>query len=86
MNAEIISADAIQLYKKLDIGSAKPTEEERRGIVHHMMDCIEPDEPRFTVSPSQYALCRSGADARLFLHPAPQAFYATRPFQPALFP
>ena len=49
MNAEIISADAIQLYKKLDIGSAKPTEEERRGIVHHMMDCIEPDEPRFTV-------------------------------------
>ena len=67
MNAEIISADAIQLYKKLDIGSAKPTEEERRGIVHHMMDCIEPDEPRFTVSPSQYALCRSGADARLFL-------------------
>ena len=50
MNAEIISADAIQLYKKLDIGSAKPTEEERRGIVHHMMDCIEPDEPRFTVS------------------------------------
>ena len=50
MNAEIISADAIQIYKKLDIGSAKPTEEERRGIVHHMMDCIEPDEPRFTVS------------------------------------
>ncbi len=50
MNAEIISADAIQLYKQLDIGSAKPTVEERRGIAHHMMDCIEPDEPRFTVS------------------------------------
>lgn len=50
MNAEIISADAIQLYKQLDIGSAKPTEEERRGIAHYMMDCIEPDEPRFTVS------------------------------------
>lgn len=50
MNAEIISADAIQLYKQLDIGSAKPTEEERRGITHYMMDCIEPDEPRFTVS------------------------------------
>ena len=31
MNAEIISAYAKQLYKKLDIGSAKPTEEERRG-------------------------------------------------------
>lgn len=50
MNAEIISADAIQLYKQLDIGSAKPAEEERRGITHYMMDCIEPDEPRFTVS------------------------------------
>ena len=42
MDAEIISADAIQLYKGLNIGSAKPTVEERQGIEHHLMDCIDP--------------------------------------------
>ena len=50
MDAEIISADAIQLYKGLNIGSAKPTVEERQGIEHHLMDCIDPHEPKFTVS------------------------------------
>lgn len=50
INAEIISADAIQLYKGLDIGSAKPTDEEKCGIKHYMMDCISPNETDFTVS------------------------------------
>lgn len=50
MDAEIISADAIQLYKWLNIGSAKPTVEERQGIEHHLIDCIDPHEPKFTVS------------------------------------
>ncbi len=50
MNGEIISADAIQVYKRLNIGSAKPSEEERGGIAHYMMDVIEPTEPRYTVS------------------------------------
>lgn len=42
LNAEIISADSIQIYKKLDIGSAKPSKEERDGIVHHLMDFVSP--------------------------------------------
>lgn len=43
-NGEIISADSVQIYKKLDIGSAKPTKEEMAGIPHHMIDIISPDE------------------------------------------
>lgn len=43
-DGEIVSADSMQIYKKLDIASAKPTEEEKDGIVHHMMDFLEPTE------------------------------------------
>ena len=50
LKAEIISADSIQVYKHLDIGSAKPTENEKCGVIHHMMDCIEPSEKSFSVS------------------------------------
>ena len=43
LNGEIVSADSIQIYKKLNIGSAKPTDDERQGIPHHLMDFLEPD-------------------------------------------
>ncbi len=43
-NLEIISADSMQVYKYMDIGTAKPTKEEMAGINHHLMDIIEPDE------------------------------------------
>lgn len=43
LNGEIISADSIQIYKKLNIGSAKPTDEEKQGIPHHLMDFVEAD-------------------------------------------
>lgn len=43
-NGEIISADSVQIYKKLDIGSAKPTKDEMSGIPHHMIDILEPTE------------------------------------------
>ena len=41
LNGEIISVDSRQIYKELDIGSAKPTIEEREGIPHHLMDIID---------------------------------------------
>lgn len=44
LNGEIISADSMQIYKHLDIGTAKVTEEEKEGIIHHMIDIIEPDQ------------------------------------------
>ena len=47
--AEIISADSRQVYRGLDIGTAKATPEERRGIPHHGLDLADPDET-FTVA------------------------------------
>ena len=44
INAEIISADASQVYKELDIGTAKVTQEEMQGIPHYMIDVVNPDE------------------------------------------
>lgn len=44
INAEVISTDSMQIYKELDIGTAKITEEEKQGIKHHMLDIINPDE------------------------------------------
>lgn len=43
-NGEIVSADSMQIYKYMDIATAKPTEEEKQGIPHHLMDFLEPSE------------------------------------------
>ena len=42
-NGEIVSLDSVQVYKGLDIGSAKPTKEEREKVRHYMIDEVEPD-------------------------------------------
>ena len=52
LNAEIISADSMQIYKYMDIGSAKVTKEEMDGVVHYMIDEVTPDVP-FSVSEFQ---------------------------------
>ncbi|MBQ8534608.1 MAG: tRNA (adenosine(37)-N6)-dimethylallyltransferase MiaA [Bacilli bacterium] len=44
LDAEIINGDSVSIYKDLDIGSAKPTKEEREGIPHHLIDIREVDE------------------------------------------
>lgn len=43
INGEIVSADSMQIYKYMDIGSAKPTKEEMDGIEHYMLDFVEPN-------------------------------------------
>jgi tRNA dimethylallyltransferase len=43
--AEVISADSRQVYRGLDVGTAKPTLAERRSVPHHGLDLVEPDEP-----------------------------------------
>ena len=43
-NGEVISCDSMQIYRRMDIGTAKPTAEEMQGIVHHMIDVVEPTE------------------------------------------
>ncbi|MBR2418779.1 MAG: tRNA (adenosine(37)-N6)-dimethylallyltransferase MiaA, partial [Clostridia bacterium] len=44
MQGEIISADSMQIYKEMDIATAKPTLEEMQGIPHHLMGFLEPTE------------------------------------------
>lgn len=43
-SGEIISADSMQIYKTMDIATAKPTEDEKQGIPHHLMDFLDPCE------------------------------------------
>lgn len=54
-NGEIISADSMQIYRGMDIATAKPSEKEKRGVTHHLMDYILPDE--------NYSVARFIADA-----------------------
>ena len=43
-NGEVVSADSMQIYRRMDIGTAKPTVEEMAGIPHHMIDVADPEE------------------------------------------
>ena len=45
LNGEVVSCDSMQVYRRMDIGTAKPSLEEREGIIHHMLDVAEPEEP-----------------------------------------
>ena len=49
LNGEVVSCDSMQVYRRMDIGTAKPTREEMQGIVHHMLDVADPEED-FSVS------------------------------------
>lgn len=55
-NGEIIGADSMQVYRRMDIGTAKPTEDERKAAPHHMIDVVEPD--------GEYCAARYARDAR----------------------
>lgn len=49
INGEIVSADSMQIYKNMDIGTAKPDEKEMNGIKHYLIDCVSP-EIRYSVA------------------------------------
>ena len=49
IDGEVVSADSMQIYKYMDIGSAKPTKEEMQGIPHYMLDFVEPSK-RYSVA------------------------------------
>lgn len=49
INGEIVSADSMQIYQEMNIGTAKPNVEEMQGIPHYMIDCISPEQ-RFSVA------------------------------------
>ena len=50
LNGEIISGDSMQIYRGMDIGTAKATMDERQGIPHHLIDEKNPDEPYYVAS------------------------------------
>ena len=45
LGGEVVSCDSMQVYRRMNIGTAKPTEEETEGIPHHLIDAVEPDAP-----------------------------------------
>ena len=55
-NTEIVNADSMYIYKKLDIGTAKPTIEEMSGVIHHLISIVSPID---TFNVSQYRLMAS---------------------------
>ena len=63
LGAQVINADSMQVYRFMDVGTAKPTLEERRGIPHHLIDVVDPDEDfnaaryRQTALPLAKGLC-----------------------------
>jgi tRNA dimethylallyltransferase len=59
---EIVSADSMQVYRHMDIGTAKPTPKERGRIPHHLLDVVDPDEP---FDASRYIELASGVIAHL---------------------
>ncbi len=54
LKTEIISADSAQVYRNMDIGTAKPTAEEQKRVKHHLIDLVDPDQP-FSVADYQHA-------------------------------
>jgi tRNA dimethylallyltransferase len=62
MPAEIISADSRQVYRGMDVGTAKPTLAERRNVPHHGLDLVDPDEP---FSAGDFAACAEMALAAI---------------------
>ena len=52
LNAEIVSVDSRQIYRQMDIGTAKPTPEEQQAARHHLIDCVDISQP-FSVADYQ---------------------------------
>ncbi|MCL2377758.1 MAG: tRNA (adenosine(37)-N6)-dimethylallyltransferase MiaA [Defluviitaleaceae bacterium] len=55
VGGEVVSADSMQIYEGMDIGTAKPSTREREGIPHHMIDIVKPDEPYSAALYQQHA-------------------------------
>jgi tRNA dimethylallyltransferase len=58
LDGELVGADSVQVYRGFDIGSAKPNAEELRGVAHHLIDVIDPDEE---IDAAAYAARADGA-------------------------
>jgi len=95
-HGEIISADSMQIYRHMNIGTAKPTSEERAAAPHHMIDIVAPDEPfdaaRFArearsaiaAVADRHALPIVTGGTGLYIKSLTQGIFCTKPVDPAL--
>ena len=67
LNGEIISCDAMQIYKGMDIGTAKPTKDELASVPHHMIDVVDPETP---YSCADFAAQGKSLPCIVFIHKA----------------
>jgi tRNA dimethylallyltransferase len=63
IGAEVLSVDSMLVYREMDIGTAKPTPEQRAKVPHHLLDLVEPSEP-FSVAAFQAAARDAAAEVR----------------------
>ena len=64
LDAEIVSADSMLVYRFMDIGTAKPTIVQRQQVPHHVIDMVDPDEPYDAARYRRDALCAAYDIAR----------------------
>ena len=62
LGGEIVSCDSMQIYRRMNIGTAKPTPEEQEGVAHHLIDFVEPDR---AFSCAEYVECAKRAVAEI---------------------
>ena len=60
LDGEIIACDSMQIYEKMDVGTAKPTREEQAAVAHHMIDFLPPDTPFSCAEYAERALVAAG--------------------------
>ncbi|BAS27577.1 tRNA (adenosine(37)-N6)-dimethylallyltransferase MiaA [Limnochorda pilosa] len=89
VGGEVVSADSMQVYRGLDVGTAKPSPEERRCVPHHLIDVAEPGE-RFTAARYQVlareAIAAIHARGRLPILSGGTGLYVQAVLEPLLFP
>ena len=89
LDAEVVSADSMQVYRGLDIGTAKPTPEERQRVPHHLIDVAEPGE-RFSVARYQQLAREAITDihrrGKLPILSGGTGLYVQAVLEPLLFP
>ena len=63
-NGEVVSCDSMQIYRRMDIGTAKPTREEMDGVPHHMIAVADPEEDYSAERYRREAVARGGRHSR----------------------
>ena len=86
INGEIISADSMQVYRGMDIGTAKITKEEMGGIKHYLIDCFNPDEEFSVAILDVYKRQVQGSIFVIWGVTSPDLIFSNRALPPDILP